>query len=77
MKIEILFFGQLTDKTGCTNMQLDNPGTIDLLKEQLFSKFPALKNASFTIALNNQLVLEDQTISENSTIAFMPPFSGG
>lgn len=77
MKIEILFFGQLTDKTGCSHMQLDNPGTIGQLREQLFLKFPQLKTASFTIALNNQLVLEDQIISENSIIAFMPPFSGG
>lgn len=77
MKIEILFFGQLSDKTGCSTIQLDNPGTIGQLKEQLFTKFPELKNANFTIALNNQLVFEDQIIPENSIIAFMPPFSGG
>lgn len=77
MKIEILFFGQLIDKTGCSRMHLDNPGTIAQLKEQLFLKFPKLSSTTYTIALNNQLVLEDQTISENSTIAFMPPFSGG
>ena len=77
MKIKILFFGQLTDITGCSSMQLNNPGTIGQLKEQLFLKFPTLKTASFTIALNSQLVLQDQIISENSTIAFMPPFSGG
>ena len=44
MKIEILFFGQLTDKTGCSSMQVDNPGTIGQLKEQLFHQFPELKN---------------------------------
>lgn len=77
MKIEILFFGQLTDKTGCSHMQLDNPGTIGQLKEQLFHQFPELKNAKFTIAINNRLIIEDQIILENSTIAFMPPFSGG
>ena len=77
MKIEILFFGQLTDKTSCSSMQLENPGTIDQLKEQLFIKYPALKTSTLTIALNNQLVLEDQIIPENSIIAFMPPFSGG
>lgn len=77
MTIEILFFGQLTDKTGCSSMHLDNPGSIDLLKEQLFQKFPELKNAKFTIAINNRLIIKDQIILENSTIAFMPPFSGG
>lgn len=77
MKIEILFFGQLTDITGCNNMQLDNPGSLGQLKVQLFSKFPALMNSKFTIAINNRLIIEDQIILENSTIAFMPPFSGG
>ena len=77
MKIEILFFGQLTDKTGCNTMQLGNPGTIGQLKEKLFYQFPELKNAKFTIAINNRLIIEDQIILENSTIAFMPPFSGG
>jgi len=77
MKIEILFFGQLTDKTGCSSMQLDNPGTTGQLKEQLFHQFPELKNSKFTIAINNRLIIEDQIILENSTIAFMPPFSGG
>lgn len=77
MKIEILFFGQLTDQTGCSSLHLENPGTIVQLKEQLFSQFPALVSAKYTIALNNRLVVEDQIISENSTIAFMPPYSGG
>lgn len=77
MKIEILFFGQLTDKTGCSSLQLENPGSIELLKKQLFLKFPSLIKATFSIAVNNKLVQEDQMISEKSTIALMPPFSGG
>ena len=43
MKIEILFFGQLTDIVGCTTLLLDNPGNILQLKEQLFLKFTLLK----------------------------------
>lgn len=58
-------------------MQLENPGTLSILKEKLFDSFPALKEAKFTIALNNQMVLNDPPIPENSTIALMPPFSGG
>jgi molybdopterin synthase sulfur carrier subunit len=77
MKIELLFFGQLTDKIGCTSMHVDNPGTIFQLKELLLMQYPALKEVKFTIALNNKLVIEDASIPENSTIAMMPPFSGG
>lgn len=77
MKIEILFFGQLTDIVGCNSMLMDNPGNIAQLKAELFSKFPAMEKTKYTIALNNKLVIKDQSIPEDSTIAFMPPFSGG
>ena len=77
MSVEILFFGQLTDKTGCATLNMDNPGTIAVLKSELFEKFPSLKEAKFTIALNNKLTLENELIVENAKIALMPPFSGG
>jgi molybdopterin synthase sulfur carrier subunit len=77
MSVEILFFGQLTDKTGCSTLHLDNPGSIAALKSELFEKFPSLKDAKFTIALNNKLALENELIIENTKIALMPPFSGG
>jgi molybdopterin synthase sulfur carrier subunit len=77
MSVEILFFGQLTDKTRCSTLNMDNPGTIAVLKSELFEKFPGLKEAKFTIALNNKLAIENELIGENATIALMPPFSGG
>ena len=58
-------------------MQSENPGVLSILKEQLFDSFPTLKEAKFIIALNNQIVLDNPPIPENSTIALMPPFSGG
>lgn len=77
MEIEILFFGQLTDIVGCSSLHLKNPGNIKELKEQLFLKSPLLREAKFTIALNNKMVINNQFIPENSKVAFMPPFSGG
>jgi molybdopterin synthase sulfur carrier subunit len=77
MGVEILFFGQLTEKVGCNHFVMENPGNISLLKTQLFEKFPALEKAKFTIAINNKLALEDSIIHEDDKIALMPPFSGG
>jgi sulfur-carrier protein len=77
MGVEILFFGQLTEKVGCNHFVMDNPGNTSLLKSQLFEKFPALEKAKFTIAIHNKLVLEDASIQEDDKIALMPPFSGG
>lgn len=77
MKINILFFGQLTEKVGSSSISIDNPGSISKLKAELLSRFPALQTATFSIALNNVLIAEETTIPDNSIIAFMPPFSGG
>lgn len=77
MSIEIMFFGQLTDKTGCALVVIDNPGTISQLKKIVIDTYPNLVNAKFTIALNNKMVLDETVINENAKIAIMPPFSGG
>lgn len=77
MNIEIIFFGQLSELTGCSSIKMDNPGSISILKELLFSQYSGLEKSKYFIALNNKMVLEDGTIPDNSTIAFMPPFSGG
>ena len=77
MSIEIIFFGQLADKTGCSNVVVDNPGSIDALTKLMKIQYPNLATAKFIIAVNNKIVLDNEPIEENSKLAFMPPFSGG
>ena len=77
MDIEILFFGQLTDKTGSHSIQMSNPGNIMQLKDKLFEQFPSLELSKFVIALNNKMVLDNANIPDSAVIALMPPFSGG
>jgi len=77
MGIEILFFGQLTDSTKCSSLHLEGVGTTDELKEIIFKRFPELASVKFILALNNEIVLENTAIPDNSKLAFMSPFSGG
>lgn len=77
MKVEILFFGQLVDRTQCNKLVVENPGSISALRAMVEEQFPALAQATFTIALNNKMVASDEQIPENAIIAFLPPFSGG
>ncbi len=77
MKIEISFFGQLTDKTGCNSILMDNPGTITEFRNLVIKQYPNLSNAKFTIALNNKIALDNEVIPKNAKLALMPPFSGG
>ena len=77
MKIELLFFGQLTDITGTTVVMLDHMTDTDTLKHYVFDMYPSLQQAKLMIAVNNKLVTENEVIPEGAKIAFMPPYSGG
>ena len=77
MKIELLFFGQLTDLTGTTVVMLDHIPDTDTLKHHVFDMYPSLQQAKLMIAVNNKLVTENEVIPEGAKIAFMPPYSGG
>ena len=77
MKIELLFFGQLTDLTGTTVVMLDHISDTDTLKHHVFDMYPSLQQAKLMIAVNNKLVTENEVIPEGAKIAFMPPYSGG
>ena len=77
MKIELLFFGQLTDLTGTTVVMLDHMPDTDALKHHVFDMYPSLQQAKLMIAVNNKLVTENEVIPEGAKIAFMPPYSGG
>lgn len=77
MKIELLFFGQLTDITGTSVVMLDHMPDTDLLKRHVFEMYPSLQQAKLMIAVNNKLVTENEVIPEGAKIAFMPPYSGG
>jgi molybdopterin converting factor small subunit len=56
---------------------LEGVGTTDELKEIIFERFPELASAKFVLALNNEIVLENTVIKDNSKLALMSPFSGG
>ncbi len=76
-RIEIRFFGQLADLTKSDAIFLDDLADTDLVKERVLELYPSLQQTTFMMALNNEIVHEKIIISENSIIAFMPPFSGG
>ena len=77
MGIEVLFFGQLADITKCSTLDLEYIGTTDKLKEIVFRRFPELSSVKFAMALNNEIVIENTAIKDQSKVAFMSPFSGG
>lgn len=76
-KIEIRFFGQLTDLTKSEVIFLEDLSDTEQVKKRVLELYPALATTSFMMALNNTMIKEKMNIDSNSVIAFMPPFSGG
>jgi sulfur-carrier protein len=77
MKVKILFFGPLVDLTGCDSLEADHLADTESIRSELLQRYPALAGASFVLALDNPIVSENTPVPENSTIALLPPFSGG
>ena len=76
MQINLIIFGQLCDLLG-ENLILHDIADTDSLTAVLNEKFPELADARYVMAVNKKLVTENVTLSNNSTVALLPPFSGG
>ena len=77
MKISIIVFGQLTDIIGNDNLVVSDTKDTDSLMEQLHKLYPALTDTKFLIAVDKQLITANTILTNNNTIALLPPFSGG
>jgi len=77
MKIKLLFFGNISDITGTGEMDYSNAADTDMLELDLKNKFPQLKNFTYRIAVNKQIINENTKLKDGDEIAFLPPFSGG
>ena len=77
MNVSVLFFGQITDITGCSRVQLTDIQDSDQLNDMLHLTYPLLKQAKYIITVNRKIIRDNVTLSENVEVALLPPFSGG
>ena len=77
MKVNILLFGQLTDITGTETISMDDIIDTNSLVEILQQTYPALLNSKFVVAVNKKVISANTLLTDNCTIALLPPFSGG
>jgi molybdopterin synthase sulfur carrier subunit len=75
--INIMVFGQLEDITGTSVIAFDKVSDTDLLLKKLYAQYPLLKEKKFLIAVDQKIITEKTKIVGQSTIALLPPFSGG
>lgn len=77
MNINIKYFGLIAEVTKCEEETLSFSGNlISELLNDLYAKYPELKNKDFQVAQNQELVSFETKITGNE-IALLPPFAGG
>jgi sulfur-carrier protein len=76
MQINIIIFGQLCDLLG-ENLVLNNIDDTDSLTAVLNKRHPELIHSKYMMAVNKKLITGNTLLTNNSTVALLPPFSGG
>jgi sulfur-carrier protein len=77
MTHSILIFGPLTDITGQAQIEVTDIANTSHMIARLLELYPAFEHQKFAIAIDNQIVNGVTEIKEGSSIALLPPFSGG
>jgi molybdopterin synthase sulfur carrier subunit len=77
MSINIMLFGRLADLAGTSQLTMSGVPDTDKLIAILKDSYPGLASSSYSVAVNKQLVSGNTVLADNSTVALLPPFSGG
>lgn len=79
--MQVLFFAQLRDATGCSSAEVSVKGPVgaDELWEALLERFPDLADHRPTVrfARNAEYVGPDARFDDDDEVALIPPVSGG
>lgn len=80
MTITVKYFGLVADITQKKEEQLfieSEAMTLNQLQSKLESKYPELKNTTYSFAVNQSLSQSNEALKNNDEIALLPPFAGG
>ncbi len=77
MQINLKTFGPLTDIIKTNVVTLSEDADTDKLVAELKGLFPALADKKFMIAVDKKTISSNTILKQNSTVALLPPFSGG
>ena len=77
MKITLLVFGQLSDITLQSELEIVDVKNTDELNKKLADNFPKLSAIKYTMAINKNIVQENTMLYDGDRVALLPPFSGG
>jgi len=73
----VLFFGQLAEIAGVRELDVAGPTDTSGLQQLLKEKFPDLEHMLFNMAVDTVIIDKNTSLHAGSTVALLPPFSGG
>ncbi len=75
--MEIKTFGKISEIVN-REIIIHFPSDLKSLKSSLEKQFPSLSSVNYTIAVNNEIISDENfIINDVKVLAIMPPFSGG
>ncbi len=76
--IKVLYFANLKETAGTETEQFNAAGqTVAQLKQLIADKYQIKGLDAVMTAVNEEFSDDDTMLSENDTVAFIPPVSGG
>lgn len=78
MIVTIKYFGMIAETTSMNEELLNfDGGSVGEVKKLLERSYPGLKEHTYRIAVNGNIVTEEQPVPEAAELALLPPFAGG
>ena len=77
MKVNVLIFGPLKDVTGTHVCQVSDVNDTDEMIGKMNALYPGLDKKKYLIAVEKEIVQGNTALSDNFTVALLPPYSGG
>ena len=77
MKINVLFFGILSEITEKQNLELADIVNLRALQSYLWKTYPEIKDMDYRFAINKEIVDGKVEFNDGDEVALLPPFAGG
>jgi molybdopterin converting factor small subunit len=77
MAIKVILFGQLGDIAGRQAMEIEYAADTRELVQKVHDSFPELADITYRIAVEKKIITDNTALQDETTVALLPPFSGG
>jgi molybdopterin synthase sulfur carrier subunit len=77
MAIKVILFGQLGDIAGRQAMEIEYVADTHELVQKVHDSFPELAGITYRIAVEKKIITDNTALQDETTVALLPPFSGG